>query len=275
MTDRLVKTIAEIGLERLEECSRVVGAQFLPSVRVCFGVDARDRPDAFGTCFLMRVEGRPFLVTAAHVIDENAHTTIYVAGGNKLIQLEAQFLATEKPDDGRNADHYDFAFTELSEEQCADLAADILIEEHHVSANQAPTANRAYMTLGFPATRQEVDWQKPVVRTEPWTFVGFDRPDPSLAKRLGVSGAEHFFIVHDKRVLTFSGQKKNAVKPQGASGGVLIDLGPFDPEKLRPDAPCVGLLAGLLIEHHSVARRIVAVRIQIVLEQIGKHLRLR
>jgi hypothetical protein len=96
-----------------------------------------------------------------------------------------------------------------------------------------------------------------------------------LAKRLGVSGAEHFFIVHDKRVLTFSGQKKNAVKPQGASGGVLIDLGPFDPEKLRPDAPCVGLLAGLLIEHHSVARRIVAVRIQIVLEQIGKHLRLR
>jgi hypothetical protein len=272
MNDKLVKTIAEIGLERLEECSRIVGSRFLPSVRVCFGVDARDQPDAFGSCFLLRVEGRSFLVTAAHVIDENAHTTIYVGGGNKLVQLEAKFLATEKPGDRRGADHYDFAFTELSEEQCADLAADTLIDERQVSANQAPSANRAYMTLGFPATMQKVVWKKPIVRTESWTFIGFDRPDPDLAKRLSVSGADHFFIVHDKRVLTFSGNRQNAVKPQGASGGVLIDMGPFDPEKLRPDSPCIGLLAGLLIEHHSDARRIVAVRIQMVLDQIAKYL---
>ena len=273
MNDKLIKTIGEIGLQRLDECSKFARTRFLPSVRVCFGVGERDEPLPFGTCFLMRVGGYPFLITAAHVIDKNVHFSIYIQGGSKPVLLKAEFIATKRPGNDRNADHYDFAFTELSDAQCADLEAGSMIDESDISANQARTDNRAYMTLGYPATKQERVWQKPIVLITPWTFVGTDKPDEAFSKKLGVSGSDHFFIVHNKYVSNFAGEKLTAVKPQGASGGMLIDLGPFDPDKLRPDAPCVGLLAGVLIEHNTHAKRIVAVKIQLVLEKIKEYLK--
>ncbi|WP_434034901.1 hypothetical protein [Cupriavidus sp. a3] len=266
----LIKTIGEIGLERLEECSTWAGQRFLPSVRTCFWSDVRGRAEAFGTCFLMRVQGKPFLVTAGHVIDKNegGQRTIYVASGNRLSPLQATFYTTAGPDGQRGKDHYDFAFAELSDFQCKELAADSFIDETMVSANQAAPERRAYMTLGFPASKQKVAWDKPIAYTEPWTFVGFHKHKPELATKLEVSGEHHFFVDRDERVRNFKGERQNAVKPHGTSGGILIDLGPFDFAKLEPGSQCTALLAGLIIEHHKEHRAIVAVRIQLVIEQM-------
>jgi hypothetical protein len=260
-------------LERLEECAPVATQQFLPAVRVCYGVDKRNQPDAFGTCFLMEIEGRSFLVTAAHVIDENARTTIYIAGEKDLVMLEATFLATGKPLGDRNKDHFDFAFTELTDAQCRSLGGGAAIREDMFALNRSPPDRRAYMTLGFPASMQEVAWGKPVVRTNPWTYVGFHKDDAQLAQKLGVNGDNHFFLPYDKRVKVFSGAVQDAIKPKGASGGLLVDLGPMDPALMRPDTPCKARVAGLLIEHHKDKKSIVAVKIQLVLDEIRKYLR--
>lgn len=272
LSEKLIKTAAQIGLERLDLCSRLARERILPAVRVCYGVDDRQRAEAFGTCFLLRVSGRPFLVTAAHVIDKNKYTTIYIGGAGNLVQLEATFLATEAPREVRANDHFDFAFTELTDSQCTDLSANVLIDESEVSSNQAPSQDRFYMAVGYPAARQRVVWGQTVVRTDPWTYIGVDRPRPELSEKLSVDQPTHFFLGYDKYAKTFDGNLQNAIQPAGSSGGVLVDLGPMGLDQYRRESPCVALLAGVLIEHHANHKAILAVKIQLVLEQIRRHL---
>jgi hypothetical protein len=264
-----IKTVAEIAVQRFDECVEQATNKFLPAVRVCYGVDKRDKPDAFGTCFLLRVQGRQFLVTAAHVIDENKHTSIYVAGRENLVLLESSFLATNLVDGSRLKDHYDFAFTELNAQQCIDLGVEDSIDISAASGNQAPPDKRVYLALGFPASKQKALWEtKNTLLTVPLKFwnTGTERPD--LCEQLKISADTHLFIGYAKHVKSVDGTTQTAVKPQGASGGILVDLGQIDIDKLTPESPCTGLLAGVLIEHHKDHKAIIAVKIQLVLEQI-------
>jgi len=92
-----------------------------------------------------------------------------------------------------------------------------------------------------------------------------------LIEKLGVSGDDHIFIAHQSKSLTFDGVVQKSVQPNGASGGVVIDLGIPRPELLRPGAPCSGLLAGLLLERHRSDEAIVAVKIGLVVRSIRQH----
>jgi hypothetical protein len=61
----------------------------------------------------------------------------------------------------------------------------------------------------------------------------------------------------------------NSVEPTGISGGALVDAGNLaDPANLAPNAPCRGMLAGMLIEHHARHKAIVAIRIDSILRAL-------
>ena len=130
------------------------------------------------------------------------------------------------------------------------------------------------MALGYPVRMQLFNYGISKAFTEAWTFVGFHRPSSGLYEALGVTGTHHFAIRFEDRVKTFAGREKDAPDPEGASGGILIDLGNFDPAKLAPGAACVGLLSGILIEHRREYRAIVATDIQVVIEQMRRYLML-
>lgn len=274
MSNGIIKTISEIGLERLDKCSKQMGQRFFGAVRPCFALDDASLPVALGSCFLMRLDGVPFLVTAAHVVDQSARTTLFVGSSDRPIPLEGIFSVTSKPNGLRNDDPFDFAFAELSPEQCEALRADFFITEDMVSQNRANKENRGYMALGYPVMMQLFNYGISKAFTEAWTFVGFHRPSSGLYEALGVTGTHHFAIRFEDRVKTFAGREKDAPDPEGASGGILIDLGNFDPAKLAPDAACVGLLSSILIEHRREHRAIVATDIQVVIEQMRHYLML-
>lgn len=84
----------------------------------------------------MRLEGVPFLVTAAHVVDQSAGTTLFVGSSDRPISLEGIFSVTSKPNGIRNDDPFDFTFAELSPEQCGALRVDFFITEDMVSKNR-------------------------------------------------------------------------------------------------------------------------------------------
>lgn len=270
MSDLQLRTIAEIGLERLDKCSKAVGQIFFQAVRPCFTLNHLNQPMAFGSCFFLEIDQSRYLVTAAHVIDEAATTPIFINAGTELVAVAGLFSITSKPGGSRDRDRYDFAFVELSKKQCIDMKANFFITEDMISMNRTTRENRGYMALGFPEQMQLANHEARIGFTEAWTYVGFHRENRELNDALKITGEEHFSIRFESRTRSFSGVERDSIEPKGASGGILIDLGNFDPAKLHPDAPCKGLLAGILIEHHRSHDTILATDIQFVISHIRR-----
>jgi hypothetical protein len=265
-----VMPIGSIGMQHLGRCATEVGKGFFPFVRPCFTPDAAGLLVSMGTCFLLKLHGRRYLLTAAHVADDAVSSGMYVAAGEKLALVAGDFFATIKKGGARANDHYDFAFLELSDAQCLELNADSFITEDMISHNKANRTGRFYMTFGFPDVMQPQNYEYRKFFTQAWAYVGTDEPHSQMFGELGVSGKDHFCIRYQERVRFFDGGEGGAPDPVGASGGVLIDLGKISPDHLHLDAPCRGMVAGLLIEHQRPYQRILAVDIRLVMESINE-----
>ncbi|RJT42311.1 hypothetical protein D3227_00020 [Mesorhizobium waimense] len=92
-----IKTIDEITREYLDEAAQAALAKFRDAVRPIYGVTDKGTPDQIGTALLLELPEGRFLLTAAHVIDANSETSLYLGADQfKLLQFEA--LVTTAPD---------------------------------------------------------------------------------------------------------------------------------------------------------------------------------
>ncbi len=269
-----LKTIKEAALDRLNECSEVISKHFLQAVRPIYGVaEGRNVPALVGTSFLLHLDGRPFLVSAAHVIDESAHSNLYVGGDQGLVPIEGTWLATDKPNGDRAKDKYDFGYLALSPKLVDEIGPVKYIAESELSKNRGSTFGRIYQAMGYPASRNSrIDITARSVPAKAWIYNSPASQIPQLAKDWNVSGEDHIFVGYDKKhSLDTRGARINSIKVRGASGGVLLDLGLVSiPSNLPPDTKCTGYLAGVLIENPQRHSAIVAIKIGIVVDQIRK-----
>lgn len=109
-----IKTQQEIYAEVISERRDQAKAKFGGAIRPIYGSTETGQPDHIGSCTLLKVGGGSQLLTAAHVIDMNEQSTLYIAGETKLVALEADFFATNKPEGNRDNDKYDFALGAIS-----------------------------------------------------------------------------------------------------------------------------------------------------------------
>src|SRR5215218_1713919 len=77
---------------------------FIPAVRPIFTVDGRERPDAHGSCVLLRVGDRHFALSAAHVFDSMEENELYIAGETHLLSLPRNWHGTPMPGSGKRED---------------------------------------------------------------------------------------------------------------------------------------------------------------------------
>jgi hypothetical protein len=89
-----IKRPQEIFGERVDECVNAAKDKFETAVRPIYGSNDLARPEHIGSSTLLRINYVPHLLTAAHVVDWNKHTSIYVAGENNLVEIEANFFST-------------------------------------------------------------------------------------------------------------------------------------------------------------------------------------
>jgi len=271
-----IKTIQEIVRAALDECVESLSAKFLPAVRPIYGSTAHGRPEHIGTCTLLRLGEDRYLVTAAHVIDHNTDnaTTLYLGGapGQDLIEINADFWATVKPDNHRENDHHDFALWKMPPDVINALGDVKYFEDSEIGDGRTSPDGRNYLALGYPNSKnKKLDNPNKRVVPKLWKYSASAKPNDQLASRLGIFGHDHFFLDFDsEHSRDPGGEIVNSINPRGASGGPLIDMGRIaNPENLAPDRQLRGRLAGILIEHQDRDKAIVAVKIGLVLGRVG------
>jgi hypothetical protein len=134
-------------------------------------------------------------------------------------------------------------------------------------------AGRNYLAMGYPCSKNKksVYVAKKTIVPTTWKYSSTVKNDPKLAKELGVSGADHFFLEYNrKHSRNANGEIVNSIAAQGLSSGPLMDLGYVGAsENLQAGKKCEARLAGILIECPDDYEAIVAVKIGLVLRRVG------
>lgn len=271
-----VKTMSELVREKLDQAADSGADQFISAIRPIYGASDHGQPEHIGSGLLLLWKDKRYLVTAAHVIDENSESTLYLGVGSCLQEISAEFYCTKKPDNDRSKDHYDFAWTELTNlslEGYDDLS---FVSESKISHEGGCPNENAYLALGYPNSKNKKhDSVNRSVTPKYMKYTSTLKSDQSWATDRSLSGNDHILLkYHSKYARDSDGNKVNTLSPRGASGGALIDMGALHQvEAYRPNHTPVGRLVGMIIEKCAKHNVLVAVRIGTILEQIesGSH----
>jgi hypothetical protein len=250
--------------ERMYAAARGIGNAVRPILRA---KTKGGRAEPLGSCVLIRYKNVHLLVTAAHVVDHNEESALYIPVQGRLSKLEASGVITRAPESGRCQDRFDFSVLKLPSAMVSALGNVRYVGENEICSEQTHTKGRAHMALGYPISKnKKIDHVRRKVRPRRLPYGGTTVEDTKFAAKLGISGEDHLFIAYDKRSRDSEGRIVNSSDPTGMSGGALIDLGnlshPMELAGLR-DEPF--RLAGILIEMHAADKRMVAVKIDTVL----------
>lgn len=233
---------------------------FRDAVLPIYGATDIGQPVHIGSSTLIELNEGFFLVTAAHVIDENKYTTLYL-GYRSLIELEFVAFVSAPPGSDRNKDHFDCAFAKLSDEQVSELRGAKFITEDEIHGSVFPTEKRAFICLGYPNSRNKVSRDNANrVASALGSYLGMGRAASNLQGK--ATDAHHILVSHDtKKARDGDGSVLTPYQLRGFSGGAIIDVG----NPLCSDLP---KLAALLIEKHHREKVILGTRIKTILDAI-------
>jgi hypothetical protein len=272
----LVESLDEAVRNRRHEVSETVTKQFHSSIRAVLVSEDGTNPRIIGSCMLLRVDDRNYVVTAAHIADELGANALYISGtvGAELVQLVGVIRKTAPPPGGRWKDKIDIAFWEIDTQNIRALGDVEFIDESQFSKNRAPLKNRLYLAAGYPFSRNKknVNNVSKSIKTSLSKYTAELTENPAVAQEYDVSGTKHLFLKYQKFSETGSGEKQTTFSPVGLSGGPLIDLGNFASlERYIADSKVTGYIAGMTIERIRKHNVLVAVRIQVIVEAIRLH----
>ncbi|MER8438315.1 serine protease [Mesorhizobium sp. M1312] len=264
-----IKTINEITREYLDDAAKAALAKFRDAVRPIYGVTDKGAPDHIGTALLLELPEGHFLLTAAHVVDHNQGTSLYL-GADKFALLQFEALVTTSPDGNRGSDHADFAIARLDADLLAKLSAAKFVTEADISRSGVSTEGRTYTCLGYPNSKNRVKPHKgPKVTPMLLPYTSTGKPAAQLPK----IAKDEFHILVDynaKYVRDEHGKKVSATDMHGCSGGAIVDLGKISPDALS--APFGPKLAALFIEGHAKEKVILGTRVSAILAAVRLHL---
>jgi hypothetical protein len=163
---RLIEAHEEYGLRYTGESAGAVMAPseyFVPERRwdaVCqvFLAKTDEPPEPHGSGVLLRIGHRPFLLTAAHVIDADSQGDLLVTTKRKLIPIAGHKVAIGLPSSGRREDDkYDVAYCAVDEACEASLIEDgsVFLERDDVDLSVESHSEDCYMFAGYPWRKTE------------------------------------------------------------------------------------------------------------------------
>lgn len=255
-------------LARLREVTNTLveraEVRFREAVVPIYGSKANGRPIHIGSAVLLDLDGTKVLLTAAHVIDENRFTTLYVGGRQELKPVEGGFSVTGAPH-GRDRDHYDFAFYTIPKD-LVDKLHGRFIGLNEISRSARFDQGRYYTALGYPNSKnRKYDPVRSSVKARLFSYSSVDKVDPDIAAKLPGGGDHHIFMTYDRLSRDEDGTVVNSTAPRGMSGGAVVDAGrPADINVFFGGELPAPLLAGVVIELKK-KKVLLAVRMEVIL----------
>lgn len=258
--------LKSIFRERNNALAAAAAGKFAAAVQPIYGASDRGEPDHIGSAVLLDVHGTKVLITAAHVIDNNSVTSLYVGGGAELELIEAEFSITVAPSAIRRLDRHDIAFCELPSYLIEKLGG-TYIGLNDVAFHPPYEGGRLYTALGYPNSMNRVEWstrKAKKIRPEMLQYTNPHRLDEEVAQNLPNGGADHIFLPYGQRWRDEDGFMDNAKSPTGMSGGAFIDCGKAsNPEVVAGVNQPTQRLAGIGIEFLK-NRVIIATRMSVI-----------
>jgi len=251
----------------------MLAKEYMKSVRPIYGSNEHRKPYHIGSCVLIEVGSSKYLVTAAHVIDHNEITTLYVSGGSDLIQIEAEALITKPSTGNRDDDKLDFAILPLSTDIIEKIGTVAFIKESSILNTTPKSKGKLYLALGFPNSKnKKVNNPDKKVTQNPFVYSSTLNSDSKIFSKVGATESQHYLLDFcSKHSKDKNNNVVNSIAPKGASGGALFFIeGMNDPESYRPNTECTGKLVGILIENHKKQKVILATKISVVTNALTK-----
>jgi hypothetical protein len=271
-----IQKLEDLAQARIHESAPRAVAEFKASVRPIYGLED-NRLAHVGTCLLLNIDGSRVVSTAAHVVDNLAESPLFVGGliGSHPLHLQAKFRGTSAPGGDRRQDHFDSAYCVLAENEAEALGGVEFLGASRISHNRAPTNGRVYTAFGYAISRNKNSINHPdrSITNRLSMYTGQVVDLPAVAAKLPHAGQTHLAIHFDRYAYTTDGDRMNAFGPRGLSGGALLDLGDFtSPSAYAPDGSHRAALSGMLIEHWTHEKVMIAVRIEAIVEGIRRDL---
>jgi hypothetical protein len=253
----VIKTVQEFVREGLHALMTAATKDIAQAVRPIYFATNSGQAEHLGSSVLFRWKSHHLILTAAHVIDANKVTSLYIPVQGTIRKLEGTGLATVAPKGIRDLDHVDFCVIDISASLAADLGDIRYVQEHELRMQITPKG-RAFMAFGFPNSQNKtIDHNRRKIITRKFSYGGTLMGNQANERQQ--SREDHLLrMKYDKRSRTMEGDVVNSIEPKGISGGGLFDLGNlFDPEPPK--------LVGVLIERRRKEKVIVATDIATVI----------
>jgi hypothetical protein len=178
----------------MNELAKRALANFREAVRPIYASKPNGRPVHIGSAVLLNINGTKVLLTAAHIIDENTSTTLYVGGGPALVIIEGTFCVTGAPKGMRDHDQYDFAFCAVSDSSAAEIGGRF-VGRDEIASSKSLEQGRLYTAVGYPNSKnRKYNPKKLSVRASLFDYSNIHRVDQEVAAKLPGGGAHH---IHD------------------------------------------------------------------------------
>jgi len=229
------------------------------------GSTERGKPRSIGSGILFGVGHERFLITAAHVLDENKITALYLPGNSELVELAGQSRVSKPPQNKRELDHLDTAFVRLSGEIVSRLNSVYwFLPPQLADMNDVSIPGKHYMFTGYPHKAVGPVYGTRKIAAQLHSFTDRAAEVAKYAEVDATPAANIVINFDEKRVKDEKGRTVTPKERQGMSGGGVWNIGAG---ARLPGLPNIRL-CGVAIEHHKKQKCLVATKINFALESI-------
>lgn len=153
------------------------------------------QPVLIGTCLILEIDQRFFLVSASHVINESEITTIYIGGSKELFELTGYAVKTI----GNDSDLVDIVIIEVSKDNLCLWSIENYVGIDSIYKNKVCNDKEIYTFIGYPSTKSKIDrTQYNHVQSELHQYYNSTCKD-EVFQEVGVNRTSHILIGFEQK----------------------------------------------------------------------------
>ncbi len=255
----------------VEQTAPAVARSLFKHNRLIYRCDPDKRLHPCGTGLLFGAGALRFLITAAHVLDDNFFRSetefcdLVTYGQRQPVILKGESFRTAIPNGRtREDDLLDVGFIGLDAEIVAQIGEDRFLSPANVDLNDTGEFPALYGALGYPVGQNQTIEPDDNSQIKPCAFsYTAQLRSAQEHEQLGISTASHLLLAaSNNKSRRAGGMKAKIPDLRGMSGGGLWRYTEYG-QVPKTKAPC---LLGVLIEHRRKTGNILAARMGLVFE---------